>query len=38
MKSKVEIVTNWLPRYTDTPLEEFGDYEFSTNLYFTYRF
>jgi len=22
----------------DSQLEEFGDYEFSTNLYFTYRF
>jgi AMP nucleosidase len=24
MKTKEEIVTNWLPRYTGTPLEEFG--------------
>lgn len=26
MNSKNEIVTDWLPRYTDTPLEEFGQY------------
>src|SRR5262244_1503783 len=24
MKTKEEIVANWLPRYTGTPLEEFG--------------
>ena len=24
MKTKSEIVTNWLPRYTGTPLKEFG--------------
>ena len=32
MKSKSEIVTNWLPRYTDTPLEEFGKYILLTNF------
>lgn len=26
MKTKKEIVRNWLPRYTGTPLEEFGRY------------
>ena len=26
MKTKEEIVTNWLPRYTGTPLENFGEY------------
>ncbi|MCS6979397.1 MAG: AMP nucleosidase, partial [Flavobacteriales bacterium] len=26
MKTKAEIVHNWLPRYTGTPLEEFGQY------------
>ena len=32
MKSKEEIVTNWLPRYTDTPLKEFGEYILLTNF------
>ena len=32
MKNKAEIVTNWLPRYTDTPLEEFGKYILLTNF------
>lgn len=32
MKSKEEIVTNWLPRYTDTPLEEFGKYILLVNF------
>jgi AMP nucleosidase len=26
MKTKEEIVANWLPRYTGTPLEDFGQY------------
>ena len=26
MKSKKEIVTDWLPRYTGTPLEIFGNH------------
>ena len=26
MKEKKEIVENWLPRYTGTPLAEFGEY------------
>ena len=32
MKTKEEIVANWLPRYTGTPLEEFGDYILLTNF------
>lgn len=32
MKSKAEIVTNWLPRYTDTPLDEFGEYILLVNF------
>ena len=32
MKTKAEIVKNWLPRYTGTPLEEFGDYILLTNF------
>lgn len=32
MKSKEEIVTNWLPRYTDTQLEDFGKYILLTNF------
>ena len=32
MKSKEEIVNNWLPRYTGTPLEEFGEYILLTNF------
>ena len=26
MKTKDDIVANWLPRYTDTPLDGFGKY------------
>lgn len=33
MKSKEEIVRNWLPRYTGTPLEKFGKYILLTNFY-----
>ncbi len=32
MKTKQEIVNNWLPRYTGVPLEEFGDYILLTNF------
>lgn len=32
MKTKEEIATNWLPRYTDTPLETFGQYLLTTNF------
>lgn len=32
MKSKEEIVANWLPRYTGTPLENFSKYVLLTNF------
>lgn len=32
MKTKQEIVDNWLPRYTGTPLTEFGEYILLTNF------
>lgn len=32
MKTKQEIVDNWLPRYTGQPLEEFGKYILLTNF------
>lgn len=32
MKSRREIVENWLPRYTGVPLAEFGDYILLTNF------
>src|SRR5665647_3172930 len=32
MKTKKEIVDNWLPRYTKRPLEEFGKYILLTNF------
>jgi AMP nucleosidase len=32
MKTKAEIVNNWLPRYTGTPLEDFGSYILLTNF------
>jgi AMP nucleosidase len=32
MKTKEEIVKDWLPRYTGTPLEEFGQYILLTNF------
>lgn len=32
MKTKSEIVENWLPRYTGLPLEEFGQYILLTNF------
>ena len=33
MLTKSEIVANWLPRYTATSLEEFGEYILLTNFY-----
>lgn len=33
MKTKDEIVSNWLPRYTGTPIEEFRPYILLTNFY-----
>ena len=32
MKTKAEIVANWLPRYTDTPLNKFGKYILLVNF------
>ena len=32
MKEKDQIVENWLPRYTGTPLEEFGEHILLTNF------
>lgn len=32
MKNKTEIVENWLPRYTGTPIENFGKYILLTNF------
>ena len=32
MKTKKDIVQNWLPRYTSMPLEEFGEYILLTNF------
>ena len=32
MKTKEEIVANWLPRYTNHGLEEFGEYILLTNF------
>lgn len=32
MKTKEEIVNNWLPRYTGEPLESFGEYILLTNF------
>jgi AMP nucleosidase len=32
MRTKIEIVSNWLPRYTGTPLDGFGDYILLTNF------
>ncbi len=33
MKTKKEIIENWLPRYTATPLDIFGEYILLTNFY-----
>ena len=32
MKTKKEIVENWLPRYTGQPLDKFGQYILLTNF------
>ena len=32
MKTKEEIVQNWLPRYTGATLESFGEYILLTNF------
>jgi AMP nucleosidase len=32
MKTKLEIAQNWLPRYTGTTIDEFGDYMLITNF------
>ena len=32
MRTKEEIVQNWLPRYTDTPLKEFGKHILLVNF------
>ena len=32
MKTKKDIVSNWLPRYTGTQIEDFGDYILLTNF------
>ena len=32
MKTKQEIVENWLPRYTNRALEDFGEYILLTNF------
>src|SRR5690625_1824182 len=34
MKTKKEIVTDWLPRYTGTAVEEFGEYILLVNFSF----
>lgn len=33
MRTKLDIAKNWLPRYTGTALEEFGDYLLLTNFH-----
>ena len=33
MKTKLEIAENWLPRYTGTEIDEFGDYMLLTNFH-----
>ena len=37
MKTKQEIVANWLPRYTKRKLEDFGEYILLTNLWIFLR-
>ena len=32
MKTKEEITRNWLPRYTGTEMEDFGEYILLTNF------
>ena len=36
MKTKEEIVANWLPRYTKRNLEDFGEYILLTNFCLLY--
>jgi AMP nucleosidase len=33
MRTKLDIARNWLPRYTGTPIDEFGDYMLLTNFH-----
>ena len=33
MKTKLDIAKNWLPRYTNTKIDEFGDHILLTNFY-----
>lgn len=33
MRDKLEIASNWLPRYTGMPIEKFGDYILLTNFH-----
>jgi AMP nucleosidase len=33
MKTKEEIVQNWLPRYTGSSLEQFGEYVILVNFF-----
>ncbi len=33
MKTKLDIAKNWLPRYTGTKLDDFGDYFLLTNFH-----
>src|SRR5688500_19458558 len=33
MKTKLDIARNWLPRYTNTKIDEFGDYILLTNFH-----
>src|ERR1043166_2262783 len=33
MKTKLDIATNWLPRYTGTKIDEIGDYVLLTNFH-----
>ncbi len=33
MKTKLDIAKNWLPRYTGTQIDEFGDYMLLTNFH-----
>lgn len=33
MKTKLQIAKNWLPRYTGTKIDEFGDFMLLTNFY-----
>lgn len=33
MRTKLDIAKNWLPRYTGTPIDQFGDYLLLTNFH-----